>query len=659
MKTFLPEADEHALWARASAVLLHYLQETQHQAPDHISGIRPYQVADFMTLDPACRRNLELTETIRDKQRKGSLLWAIDRTMTSMGSRLLRHWLEQPLLSVYDIKQRQQVIADFLAAYLPRQEIRERLHGLHDLERLCGKLALRTINARDLAALRHSLEKLPGLKESLATIETPVIMELNSQLDPLADIRELLAAAIQDEPPLGLHEGQLIREGYDPHEDQLRAAARDGKQWIVDLEARERERTGIRSLKVGYNKVFGFYLDITRANLSQVPDDYIRKQTLANGERYVTAELKAMEDTVLGAEQKLIALEYERFCAIRDEVLQHLPRLQQTARILAAVDCLSALAELAERQHYCRPEIDLSDRLEILGGRHPVVEKMLDEGQFVTNDTVLNLSDRRLMILTGPNMAGKSTYMRQVALIVLLAQIGSFVPAKAAAIGIVDRIFTRVGASDDLGRGQSTFLVEMSEVAAILQQATVRSLLILDEIGRGTSTYDGLSIAWAVIEHIADPSVLGARTLFAAHYHELTDLMGMLPGVFNCHVAVDEAEGEVIFLHQIREGGSDESYGIEVARIAGVPGTVISRSRELLGQLESENNVRTRSKIRRLARPMDGQLDFLSSALASPGVHELLDQLRKLEISQMTPLDALNVLYDLQQKAKKTGGQSG
>jgi len=657
MREILPQADDHALWARASAVLIHYLKETQHQSPDHIARIEPYQITDFMTLDANARRNLELTETIRDKQRKGSLLWAIDRTMTSMGSRLLRRWLEQPLLSLHDIQFRQQAVADFKQAYLARQEIRERLHGLHDLERLCSKLALKTANARDLVALRRSLAKLPGLMAGLAEIDSSAISGWSRQLDALADLELLLTTAIHDEPPVSLKEGQLIKDGYQDQVDQLRAAARDGKQWIIDLENRERERTGIRSLKIGYNKVFGFYLDVTRSNLSQVPDDYIRKQTLANGERYITSELKEMEDTVLGAEQKSIALEYELFCEIRDQVLAQLPRLQQTAQAIAAIDCLAGLAELADRQQYCRPEVDLSDALTISGGRHPVVERMLGDSLFVPNDTILNLSDRRLMILTGPNMAGKSTYMRQVAQIVLLAQIGSFVPAQSARLGLVDRVFTRVGASDDLGGGQSTFMVEMSEVAAILQHASARSLLILDEIGRGTSTYDGLSIAWSVIEHISDPAILGCRTLFATHYHELTDLSESMPGVFNCHVAVDDTQGEVIFLHQIREGGSDDSYGIEVARIAGVPDSVVKRASELLLQLETDNNARTKGKVRRLAKPMEGQIDLFAAAMAGQNASDLLSELRQLEISQMTPLDALNTLYDLQQKAKGGGGK--
>ncbi|MDD2533675.1 MAG: DNA mismatch repair protein MutS [Eubacteriales bacterium] len=655
-KNMLPQADDHALWARASAALVHYLSETQHQKPAHLSTIAPYQITDYMTLDQNARRNLELTETLRDKQRKGSLLWAIDRTQTSMGSRLLRRWLEQPLLSYHDINARQESVAAFKDAYLIRQEIRERLHGLHDLERLSSKLALKSVNARDLIALKRSLFKLPGLLKNIQSINSTIFAQLIRDFDPLPDLAEKLEAALTDEPPLSIREGEIIKPGYHSQVDLLRVAAQDGKQWIVDLEMRERERTGIRSLKVGYNKVFGFYLDVTKSNMSQVPDDYIRKQTLANGERYVTTELKEMEDVILGAEQKSVALEYDIFCQIRDQVASELAKIQRTATALATIDCLTGLAELADRERYCRPLIDLGDRLEINQGRHPVVEKMLQSSQFVPNDTSLNLSDHRLMILTGPNMAGKSTYMRQVAQIVLLAQIGSFVPATSAQIGIVDRVFTRVGASDDLGGGQSTFMVEMSEVAAILHHATQRSLLILDEIGRGTSTYDGLSIAWSVIEHVSDLEALGCRTLFATHYHELTDLEATLPGVFNAHVAVDENEGEVVFLHQIRAGGSDDSYGIEVAKIAGVPDSVVRRARELLFQLESENDVRNKKKVARLGRPMDGQIDLFASAMAGRGADVLLEKLKSLEIHQLTPLDALNILHDLHQKAKGSGG---
>ncbi len=650
------EADAHALWARAAAALLTYLQETQRADPMHIGPIKPYTPADFMILDPIARRNLELTETLRDKQRRGSLLWAIDRTMTSMGSRLLRRWVEQPLLNLHDIHQRQQAIALLKDAFLQRQELREALHGLYDIERLSSKIALKTAHARDLISLRQTLGKLPAIRGLLATLSEAWLCELHQQLDPLADIEQLLTAAIADEPALGLKEGNLIRTGYHTDVDRLRLAATDGKQWILALEASERERTGIRSLKVGYNRVFGFYIEVTRANLAQVPADYIRKQTLANGERYITEPLKEMEDTILGAEQKSVALEYEVFCTIRETVAAELARLQQTARVLAILDVLSALAELADREQYCCPQVDLGEQLEIRKGRHPVVERMLGAGQFVPNDTRLDCSGQRLMILTGPNMAGKSTYMRQVALIVLLAQTGSFVPAEFAHVGLADCIFTRVGASDDLAGGQSTFMVEMSEVAQILRQASPRSLLILDEIGRGTSTYDGLSIAWSVIEHVADRQALGCRTLFATHYHELTDLESVLPGIFNCHVAVDERQGEVVFMHQIRAGGSDDSYGIEVARLAGVPASVVSRAREILIQLEKENVGRQKLKIRQNARPLEGQIDLFASAMAVRKADDLLGRLQTLDIQTLTPLDALNILYDLQQKARKAGG---
>jgi DNA mismatch repair protein MutS len=464
---------------------------------------------------------------------------------------------------------------------------------------------------------------------------------------------------LAEEPPIGLKEGNLIREGYHPELDLLRRAASDGKNWILELEAAERERTGIKSLKVGYNRVFGYYIEVTRANLSLVPEDYVRKQTLANSERYITQALKEMEDTILGAEQKAVAMEYEIFCDLREQAGQKIRSLQRSAQALATLDVVAGLAELAERENYCRPQVDLSEQIIISQGRHPVVEKVLGPGRFVPNDLEMDLKKKRIMILTGPNMAGKSTYMRQTAQIVLLAQAGSFVPAQAARIGLVDRIFTRVGASDDLASGQSTFMVEMNEMAQILDHATPRSLLILDEIGRGTSTYDGLSIAWAVIEYVLDRQNLGCRTLFATHYHELVDLESVLPGVFNNHVEVGEADGEIVFLYKIKPGGSDESYGVEVARLAGIPDEVVVRAREILTQLEVDNVGRQRLTIRRSARPMEGQLDFFATAAVKKETDVILERLKTLDIQALTPLDALNLLYDLHQKAKKTGGKSG
>ncbi len=648
-----PEADhQEALWTQAAAALISYLTRTQRVRPGHLRPVEVYHLSDYMNLDPTARRNLELTETLRDKTRKGSLLWAIDRTLTSAGGRLLRRWVEQPLLSISLINRRQAAVADLTTHFMFRQELRDHLNGMHDLERLTGKIALASVNARDLLALAATLGKLPSIRDLvLQQAEDPWLQELARTIDPLQELAELLTSAISQDAPISVREGGLIHAGYNAEVDRLREAAVDGKNWIIDLESRERENTGIKSLKVRYNRIFGYYIEVTRSNLSQVPEHYIRKQTMANGERYFTPELKEIEDTILGAEQKVLALEYELFCDLRDQVGRHLDTLQGNASALAVLDVVQGLAELAERDNYCRPELSLSDELMISQGRHPVVEKTLEPGGFVPNDLEMNRQDLRVMILTGPNMAGKSTFMRQIAQIVLLAQIGSFVPAASARIGLADRIFTRVGASDDLASGQSTFMVEMAEVAQILRHATSRSLLILDEIGRGTSTYDGLSIAWSVIEYIADQQALGSRTLFATHYHELTDLEQVLPGVFNCHVEIREKDGEVILLHQISRGGSDESYGIEVARLAGVPSAVVERARELLIQLEKDNMGRQRLKIRHHTRPMDGQIDLFSSSAAMQKADKIIQRLQTLDVPTLTPLDALNLLSDLQRQA--------
>lgn len=648
-----PDVDQQdALWTQAAAALVDYLTRTQRVRPGHLRPIEVYHLSDYMNLDPTARRNLELTETLRDKNRKGSLLWAIDRTLTAAGGRLLRRWIEQPLLSISLINQRQAAVANLTERFMFRQELRDHLSGLHDLERLTGKIALASVNARDLLALTATLQKLPSIHEMvLNQAEDAWLRELADQINPLSELADLLERAVSPDAPISVREGHLIRQGYHSEVDRLREAAVDGKNWIIELEARERDNTGIKSLKVRYNRVFGYYIEVTRANLNQVPEHYIRKQTLANGERYFTPELKEIEDTILGAEQKVLALEYDLFCELREQVSRYLEVLQANARALAILDVVQGLAELAERDQYCRPELTLSDELLISQGRHPVVEKTLEQGDFVPNDLEMNRQDLRVMILTGPNMAGKSTYMRQVAQIVLLAQIGSFVPAASARIGLTDRIFTRVGASDDLASGQSTFMVEMAEVAQILKHATSRSLLILDEIGRGTSTYDGLSIAWSVIEYVADSQALGCRTLFATHYHELTDLEQVLPGVFNSHVEIREKDGEVILLHQISRGGSDESYGIEVARLAGVPQVVVQRARELLFQLEKDNMGRQRLKIRHHTRPMDGQIDLFSTSAAMQKADKIIQRLQTLDVHTLTPLDALNLLSDLQRQA--------
>ncbi len=650
---------EHDLKSRAAGALMGYLIDTQKTAIAHIEPLRFYTIETAMGIDANARRHLELTETFRDHTRKGSLLWAVDRTRTAPGARLLRRWLEQPLIDLPQIRERQTAVTEFKERFIVRQELRETLQGLNDLERLGGKIALGSVNGRDLLALGATLAKIPAILQVLKPLESEYARTLAAQINPEIELADLLERAIDPEAPLAIKEGGLIRAGFNPEVDRLRSAAADGKDWIVALEAREREQSGIRNLKIGYNRVFGFYFEVTKSNLAQVPEHFIRKQTLANSERYLTEELKNMEDTILGAEQKLLNLEYEIFNEIREQLLTYLPSLQQSARALAALDTLAGLAELADRENYCCPELDYTGDLSIEAGRHPVLEKSMPAGSFVPNDIEMNLDERRFMILTGPNMAGKSTYMRQVALIVILAQIGSYVPANAAQIGIVDKVFTRIGASDDLTSGQSTFMVEMNEVAQILHEATPRSLLILDEIGRGTSTYDGLSIAWAVIEYIADRRSLGARSLFATHYHELTDLAAIMHGVFNSHVAVEERDNEIVFLHRIEPEGTDESYGIEVARLAGVPTGIITRAQELLEQLENEHVGRERLKIRRNARPMDGQLDLFSSAMASQDQENLIARLAATETARLTPLDALNLLHELAQKARQLDTAKG
>lgn len=649
----LPSGGDAMLWGEAAAGLLSYIERTQQSIPIHIGPAVRYDITRYLSLDAAARRNLELTETLRDKSRRGSLLWTIDRTVTAMGGRTLRRWLEQPLVTPSDITYRQAAVADFHKSFIQRQELRERLHGMSDIERLTGKLSLGSANARDLVALGGALSRIPGIKTCLEPLASPQLKALNRDIDPLTELTALLAASLNPEPPAGLKDGGLIQPGFDAEVDRLRAADVNGRQWILDLESRERESTGIKNLKVGYNRVFGYYIDVTKSNLPQVPEHYIRKQTLTNSERFFTEELKNMEDTILGAKQRAIEIEYERFCEIRDQVRMQIGTLSRTAQALSAVDALQGLAEQADRAQYCRPEVDDSDDITIVNGRHPVVEKVLGPGGFVPNDASLNRSEQQLLLITGPNMSGKSTYMRQVAHIVLLAQIGSFVPADSARIGVADGIFTRIGASDDLAGGDSTFMVEMKEMATILREATPKSLLILDEIGRGTSTYDGLSIAWAMVEAISDPQQLGCRTLFATHYHELTDLEGTVSGVRNYHVAVDECQQEITFLHRIESGRSDESYGVEVARLAGVPMSVVHRAKDILSGLERDGKGRIRQKVRQTARPMDGQMDLFSTSLSLRAYDGIIDELKQMDVQSMTPLDALNALYHLSKTARQ------
>jgi DNA mismatch repair protein MutS len=652
-----PDSDfsgkEYDLSLNAAGALLQYLQHTQKVSLSHIQNVSTYKLEEFMVLDISTRRNLELTETMREKSRKGTLLWVLDKTVTSMGGRTLRKWIEQPLINILDIKERHEAVSELNEKFMVRMELRELLKRVYDIERLMGKVILGNANCRDLIALKNSAAQLPFIRELLKQCVSDFIVKDYQMLDTLEDVYELIDKAIMDDPPVSVKEGGLIKSGCNQDVDRLRKASTEGKDWIAALESSERNKTGIKNLKVGFNRVFGYYIEITKSNYSLVPDTYIRKQTLANCERYITQELKEIEDTILGAEEKIVELEYKIFTEIKDIIASHVNRIKNTARCIAEIDAICSLAEVADRENYCMPEMTLDGEIEIIEGRHPVVEKMLDRGSFVPNNTLLDTGENMVSIITGPNMAGKSTYMRQVALIVLMAQIGSFVPAKSARIGVVDRIFTRVGASDDLAAGQSTFMVEMSEVAGILKNASPNSLLILDEIGRGTSTFDGLSIAWSVIEFISDREKIGCRTLFATHYHELTELEDKMPGIKNYCISVKEKGEDIIFLRKIIRGGADGSYGIQVARLAGVPQEVTDRAKEILEELEDSNISKKASKIRKSSIPIEGQIDLFSYASASKGRDEVLDELINTDVSTLTPLDALNVIYRLQQKAKK------
>ena len=635
----LPKSNSAALLALGG--LLGYLYETQKTDLSHIRELEYYEEGRFMELDLTARRNLELTATMRDKEKRGSLLWVLDRTRTAMGGRLLRSWLERPLLSVSAINKRLTSVEALVKSAMDREELIAALTGIGDMERLIGRIVYGSAGGRDLASLRAALEKLPELKEKLSPFPAGRLGELGESLDLLEDAYALLSRAVVDEPPFSVREGGFIRDGFHPEVDRLRDILSGGKSVIADVEAREREKTGIKSLKVGYNKVFGYYIEVSKSYYDQVPDAYIRKQTLAGCERYITQELKDLEHTVLTASDRVVALEYEIFTDLRAQVSARMERIQGTAAAVAELDALCSLASAAVKNNYCRPEVDEGGVIEIHDGRHPVVERMLTGTLFVPNDTYMGEREDRVAIITGPNMAGKSTYMRQVALITLMAQVGSFVPARAARIGVVDRIFTRIGASDDLGAGQSTFMVEMTEVADILKYATSRSLLILDEIGRGTSTFDGMSIARAVLEHCADRKKLGAKTLFATHYHELTALEEAIPGVKNYSIAIRSRGEELIFLRKIIPGGADRSYGIEVAKLAGLPETVVKKARSVLRELEDGSGHTPQL----LAEPKREQV-----SLAALGEAEVVDRLRRTQPETLTPLEAMSLLYELKQK---------
>ncbi len=674
---------DYTIGVIAAGCIMQFLMETQKSYLSHITQLTPYTYEKYMLLDSSTVRNLELCETIREKAKKGSLLWVLDKTRTAMGARLLRSYMEQPLIDFDMINQRLEAVAELKDNMISREEIREYLNPIYDLERLMSKISYKSANPRDLIAFTSSLSMLPHIKFLLQSFDSMLLKEVYEQLDTLEDIHALIQTSIAEEPPINLKEGGIIKEGYNEEVDRLRKAKTEGKDWLMDLETKEREATGIKNLRIRYNRVFGYYLEVTNSYAGLVPANWIRKQTLANAERYTTPELKDLEDIILGAEDKLFSLEYDLFCEVRDRIALEVKRIQQTAKAVAKIDVFASLALVAEQNNYVRPEMNTNGSIHIKNGRHPVVERMISHDMFVANDTLLDSKQNRVSIITGPNMAGKSTYMRQTALIVLMAQIGSFVPAASAQISIVDRIFTRVGASDDLASGQSTFMVEMTEVANILRNATKNSLLILDEIGRGTSTFDGLSIAWAVVEHITSSQLLGAKTLFATHYHELTELEGRLEGVNNYCIAVKEQGEDIVFLRKIVKGGADKSYGIQVAKLAGVPTYVLKRASEIVLELtgndlalktrnlsvpeemnpnsefvqeefsfedfEEKNQVKSDNEKRnKKSRQSSNQLSLFSTSENE----DIIAELRDLDIARFTPIDAINKLYQLQKKIK-------
>ena len=648
---------------RSVGCLLYYLKDTQKGSVDHVNHISTYHVEDFVVLDSASRRNLELCETMRDKNKRGSLLWVLDKTKTAMGARMLRSMVEQPCIRKERIENRLDAIEALNNSMITRDELREYLSAVYDLERLMTRITLKTANPRDLIAFKNSIAILPHVKAILQEFDKGLLAEYEQELDELTDLYTAIEAAIVEEPPILVKEGGIIRDDYNETVDMLKNAKTDGKNWLIELEAKEREATGIKNLKIKFNKVFGYYFDVTNSFKNMVPEHFIRKQTLANSERYSSDELEDIAGKILGAEDRLFGLEYDLFVELRDNLAKEVKRVQKAAKIIADLDALASLAYVAEKNHFVRPSINEEGRIEIREGRHPVVEKVLDNDSFITNDTLLDNDLNRVSIITGPNMAGKSTYMRQVALIVLMAQIGSYVPAQSADIGIVDHIFTRVGASDDLASGQSTFMVEMSEVANILRNATANSLLILDEIGRGTSTYDGLSIAWAVVEYISSKDLLGAKTLFATHYHELTELEGKLESVNNYCISVKESGEDIVFLRKIIKGGADKSYGIQVAKLAGVPEVVLARAREIADELSEHDitvtaaadimpkmleNTAKRNGKKGNNKDTDGQLSLFGNAQESSVVADI----KALDLSNMTPMKALLYLNDLQERLK-------
>ena len=627
--------------------LIEYIEQTQKTSLEHINKITMYNISKYMSLDINARRNLEITEKLRDKSKKGTLLWVLDKTSTSMGGRMLRRWLNNPLIDVLEINKRLNAVKELKDEIMLRGDIIDNLKKVYDIERISGKMAYGNANARDMITLKNSLSQLPNLKKVLQNCKQDYLKELYENLDELQDIYELIEKSIVDDPPMTVKDGGIIKLGYNEEIDKLKTATTDGKKWIIELEAEEKEKTGIKNLKVGFNKVFGYFIEVTKSNLNQVPERYIRKQTLTNAERYITEELKNLENQILGAEEKVINLEYNAFTEIREEIAKNIKRLQKTSNVVATIDVLTSFATVAEDMNYCMPTVNNQGIIDIKNGRHPVIEKILGAGAFVENDTYLDEGDNRLSIITGPNMAGKSTYMRQVALITLMAQVGSFVPAQSANIGVVDKIFTRVGASDDLSMGQSTFMVEMMEVATILKEATKNSLVILDEIGRGTSTYDGLSIAWAVADFIANKEKCGAKTLFATHYHELTELEEKLEGVKNYSIAVKEKGEDIIFLRKIVRGGTDESYGIHVAKLAGVPKVVTSKADEILRGLERKNILTGKKEEKKDKKQVEGQFDMFNYKLA-----EFAHELDKVNLNELTPIDALNTLVRIKEKMK-------